>query len=455
MSLLIYSQNNAFLLCSWYLISAKARFGNQLDHLSQLSGDNIFASEPIQLVILSTMIEISYYELGKLYMEITKTISIKILTTAIVFSALFTGCSDDNKNSSSMNSLSPSNIIDPALAFAVDNKINAIMEKTGATAVTVAIAKHGIMKYEKAYGFKDAAKTSPLKTDALMRTASIVKPITAAAIRKLANDGALSLSDHAFCTGSNTPCWLPSTLLSPTTDPRVKDITIQQLIVHQGGRARTSDPSGREAQCKAVSAPCPPSRIDIVKYMMTLPLDYTPGSPGYFDGYSNFGYLVLGMIIEQASQTSYIQYVQNSLMKPLGISSDDFKAGESLPADHDKREPVYISKQMAPSVFNIGKDAPFAEEGFVAKNWLAVGSSISTARAMTLFASAYKLPHGEVLDKNATNDGNHFGGMDGSATIVRQLASGVSYSIFLNIAISGDEYRSLQRQLDEASKVIF
>ena len=388
-------------------------------------------------------------------MKITKNLPLTVLASAIFFSFIFTGCSDEQKNSSSMNSSPPSNTSDPKLGFAVDKQINDIMAKTGATAVTIAIAKNGVMKYEKAYGFKDAAKTRPLKTDALLRTASIVKPITAAAIRKLANDGVLSLSDHAFCTGSNAPCWLPSTLLSPTTDPRAKDITIQQLIVHQGGRARTSDPSGREAQCKAVSAPCPPSRIDIVKYMMTLPLDYTPGFPGALDGYSNFGYLVLGMIIEQASQTSYIQYVQNSLMKPLGISSDDFKAGESLPADHDKREPVYISKLMAPSVFNIGKEAPFAEEGFVAKNWLAVGSSISTARAMTLFASAYKLPHGEVLDKNATNDGKHFGGVDGSATIVRQLPSGVSYSIFLNIEISGDDYGSLQRQLDEASKLIF
>lgn len=388
-------------------------------------------------------------------MKITKTFSLTVLTGAIFFSVILTGCSDDKNISSSISSSSPSNTSDPMIGFALDNKINSIMAKTGATAVTVAIAKNGIMKYEKAYGFQDATKTIPLKSDALLRTASIVKPITAAAIRKLANDGVLSLSDHAFCTGSNAPCWLPSTLLSPTTDPRAKDITIQQLIDHQGGRIRTKDPFGGEALCKAVSAPCPPSRIDIVKYMMTLPLDYTPGSPGTLDGYSNFGYLVLGMIIEQASHTSYTQYVQNSLMKPLGISSDNFKGGESLPADHDKREPVYISTQMAPSVFNIGKDAPFAEEGFVAKNWLAVGSSISTARAMTLFASAYKLPHGEVLDKNATNDGNHFGGMDGSATIVRQLPSGVSYSIFLNIAIKGDEYGSLQRQLDEASKVIF
>lgn len=329
------------------------------------------------------------------------------------------------------------------------------MKKTGATAVTIAIAKHGVVKYEKAYGFKDAAKTLPLTTNTLMRTASIVKPVTAAAIRKLAKDGVLSLSDHAFCTGSNAPCWLPSTLLSPNTDPRTKDITIQQLIDHRGGRSRNRDAFGGEALCKAVSAPCPPSRVDIVKYMMTLPLDYTPGLPGNLDSYSNFGYLLLGMIIEQASQTSYIQYVQNSVMEPLGISIDDFKAGESLPADHDQREPVYISKQMAPSVFNIGKDAPFAEEGFVAKNWLAVGSSISTARAMALFASAYKLPHGEFLERAATNDGLHFGGVDGSATIVRQLSSGVSYSIFLNIAINGDEYQSLTKNLDEASILIF
>lgn len=400
-------------------------------------------------------------------MEITKKVSLIILSGVIFFSVLFTGCSDDKKNnssrssilmslhSSSMNSSSPSNISDPVLGLFVDSEINRLMEKTGATAVTIAFAKHGIMKYEKAYGFKDAKKTIPLKTDALLRTASIVKPITASAIRKLANDGVLSLSDHAFCTGSNAPCWLPSTLLSPTTDPRTKDITIQQLINHQGGRIRQKDAFGGEALCKALSAPCPPSRIDIVKYMLTLPLDYTPGFPGALDGYSNFGYLLLGMIIEQASQTSYTQYVQNSLMKPLGISNDDFKAGESLPADHDKREPVYISKIMAPSVFNIGHEAPFAEEGFVAKNWLAVGTSISTARAMALFASAYKLPHGEMLDKNTTNDGNHFGGVDGSATIVRQLPSGVSYSIFLNIAINGNDYLPLQKHLDEASKLIF
>lgn len=400
-------------------------------------------------------------------MKKTQLLSLKIFNSAIFISIILTGCSDDKKNSagsnsilpnahnSSMNSLAVSNTSDPILSFAVDNEINSIMRKTGATAVTIAIAKHGVMKYEKAYGFQDAQKTIPLKTDALMRTASIVKPITAAAIRKLANDGKLSLSDHAFCTGSNTPCWLPSTLLSPSTDPRAKDITIQQLIDHRGGRSRNHDPFGAEAQCKAVSAPCPPSRIDIVKYMMTLPLDYTPGSPGHLDGYSNFGYLILGMIIEQASQTSYTQYVQNSVMKPLGISSNDFKAGESLPSDHDQREPIYISKQMAPSVFNIGKAAPFAEEGFVAKNWLAVGSSVSTARAMALFASAYKLPHGEVLEKNTTNDGNHLGGLDGSATIVRQLPSGVGYSIFLNIAIGGDDYRSLQTHLDEASKLIF
>lgn len=363
--------------------------------------------------------------------------------------------SSPNLQTANIDNVPLSRISNPMLGFTVDNEVKMVMERTGATAVTVAFVKHRVIEYEKAYGFKDDAKSIPLKSDALMRTASIVKPITAAAIRKLANDGILQLSDHAFCTGSNTPCWLPSALLSSTTDPRVNNITIQQLIDHQGGRSRKNDPFGHEALCKKLSVPCPPSRVDIVKYVMTLPLDYTPGSPGSLDSYSNFGYLILGMIIEQASHTSYIHYVQNSLMNPLGVSNNDFKEGESLPADHDQREPMYISKQMSPSVFNIGNEAPFAEAGFNAKNWLAVGSSISTAKAMALFASVYKLPHGETLGENATNDGSHAGGLDGTATFVRQLPSGVSYSIFLNVAISSGDYASLEARLDEASKLIF
>lgn len=336
-----------------------------------------------------------------------------------------------SSNASSTTLSSSSSSTSDSLSLAVDNQVQSMMDATGASAVTIAIAKNGQIIYTKGYGYQDAAHTIPLQTDALMRTASIIKPVTAAAIRKLESNNKLALSDHAFCTGTNAPCWLPANLLSASTDPRVRDITIQQLIYHQGGRSRASDVFGREwAACRIYS--CPISTSNLVKIVLAEPLDYTPGEPGNLDSYSNFGYLVLGMIIEQASQVSYTEFVQNDIMAPLGVSANDFKAGKTRPQDRDPREPIYITSYNAQSAYTIGKVAPFADEGFVAENWKAVGTSITTARALALFASAYRLPNGQPLAPNETYMRNHWGLIDGTMTFLRQLPSGVSYAVLLN-----------------------
>lgn len=337
---------------------------------------------------------------------------------------------------------------------AIDTQVDSMMKKTGATAVTVAVMKNGILQYEQAYGFSDAAQKTPLKTTALMRTASIIKPVTAAAVRTLAAKSALSLSDHVYCTGSNAPCWLSANFLSDTTDPRIKDVTIQHLIDHQGGFTRDSDPQGGEyivwENCEQFH--CPATQEDIVRYMLAQPLDFTPGNkPDNLDGYSNFGYMVLGMIIEQASKMNYTRYVQTAIMAQMGIADSDFKAGRSLPKDHDPREPVYISTEDWPSAFTKDKIAPFAEEGAIAENWEAVGYSISTAKAMATFGAYYQIPFGEPLAKGATNNGAHWGSLDGGATFLRQLPSGVSYALFMNKSIEIMTYGDYQNQLDAAA----
>lgn len=336
----------------------------------------------------------------------------------------------------------------------LDKQINTMMEDTGATAVTVAVVKDGIVRYEQAYGFKDEAKTIALKSDALMRTASIVKPVTAAAIQKLAATSLLSLSDHVYCTGSNAPCWLPADLLSEQTDDRVKDITIQHLIEHTGGFTSDSDPLGSEyvalEDCETYH--CPATREDLVRYMMTQPLDFNPGEPGTLDSYSNYGYMVLGMIVELASKTTYENYVQTHIMAQLGIPASEFKAAKSRTIDHDPREPFYNFTRMWPSAYTKDKMAFLGEEGLVSENWVSVGQSISTARAMAIFASSYKIPHGEPL--NDTNHGAHWGGLDGTATFLRQLPSGVTYAVFMNKDIPDASYTGYQQRLDEITNII-
>lgn len=337
----------------------------------------------------------------------------------------------------------------------MDAKIEGIMKKQGTTAVTLAVYKNGQLKYERAYGYKDQAKTIALQNDALLRTASIVKPVTAAAIQKLAAQGYLALSDHAYCTGNNAPCWLSTDLLSEATDPRVKDISIQQLIEHKGGFTRDSDPLGGEylalEDCETFH--CPATQEDLVRYMMAAPLDFTPGEPGTLDSYSNYGYMVLGMIIEQASQMPYEHYVQTQIMAQLGIPATDFKAAKSKIVDHDLREPFYFFEEEWPSAYTKDKTSTLGEEGVVAENWVAVGFSISTANAMAKFASSYKIPNGEPMPNNTTNNGAHWGGIDGTASFLRQLPSGVSYALLMNKAIPFDTYMKYQQELDKIAEL--
>jgi len=378
-------------------------------------------------------------------------------------SSNFSSSTLKSSSSSSASSTSSAQMDIEKIRLGFDAEMQKVLRETDATAITIAVAKNGQLQYEQAYGFQDAAKTLLLKPNALMRTASIVKPITAAATRKLARDGKLALTDHVFCTGTNAPCWLDASLLSPTSDARIKNISIDNLLKHQGGWYRdiSGDPFNIEPEIRdALSLKDAPTRIDDIRYVLTKPLDYAPGNPdGIHDNYSNFGYMVLTLIIEQASHDTYLHYVQTEILAQLGIASSEFKAAQSKLENHDPREPIYSSTDMCPSVFTKGKEALCAEEGANVDNFIGVGMAITTAKTMALFAQAYALPDvsdslsaygisGEPLGQGKTHDGIHDGQLPGSATIVRQLPSGVSYAIFLNNLPEHFDFLSSLQRLD-------
>jgi CubicO group peptidase (beta-lactamase class C family) len=362
--------------------------------------------------------------------------------------------SSSSASNSSIASSSSSSSSQANLRSAVDTEIKIIMEKASATAVTLAIAKNGTIEYEQAYGFQDEAKTVPLKIDALMRAASIIKPVTAAAIRKLARDEKLSLSDRAFCNGSNAPCWLDAGLLTTTTDPQAKDITIDQLLTHTGGWYRDV-PHTPQNPSSANGSLVGASEMDFIRYNMSQPLDYTPGLPdGIHDNYSNFGYLLLSLVIEQATHVSYVQYVQADILSQLGISAADFNDGSLTSA---AREPFYIETNNCIGVPVDGKVGACINNGAAPTG---VGLTITTARAMALFAQAYKLPYaplnkltsfntiGEPLVQGTTHSGFQSGNITGTTTFLGQHASGRSYAVFVNINISADDYKLITQQLD-------
>lgn len=313
----------------------------------------------------------------------------------------------------------------------LDAVMTPFMAANGITAATVAVAKDGVMLADRGYGHRDSARQFPLPANAMFITASIVKPVTAAAIQKLARARKLALTDHVFCTGLNAPCWLARELQPAAPDIRVAGITIAQLLEHQGGWDAdiSADPLVAEfAIQQSLGLAAPPQQDDIIRFVMRQQLDFAPGTRA---AYSNFGYLLLGQIIEKASGSPYVQYVQENIMGPIGIPAADFEGMRSLLRDHHPREPNYITTLMAPSVFVPGTTVLALDGAVRAENWAASGLAISTAKAMTLFAAHYRIPDGVPL-AGAKNNGGFSGADPGVATVLRQLPSGVSYTVMMN-----------------------
>jgi CubicO group peptidase (beta-lactamase class C family) len=361
-----------------------------------------------------------------------------------------------------------------ALALEVDAFIQPYLNANGITGGTVAVMKDGQLLYEKGYGHQNLQATIPLRADALFSGASTVKPMTAAAINKLQTAGFLDVNDFVFCRVNNIAprrCWIPFGWVT-STDNRIESILIRDLISHRGGWDRGSqncrafigqtarangdaiqtvlrnsaapcDPLQHDALVKGdLSLTSPPTIEQTIRYFMGADLDYDPGFPSVNvrDRYSNFGYMLLGHIIERASGQSYNSYINSEILGPLGIAANDFKNGNSLLSQADPREPNYITNIQLPSVFGSGF-VNVRDGGVNAINWVATATSLMTASALARFASAFKIDtdafgvdgptNGQPL-AGARNDGFHGGDLPGSAALVRQLSSGITYAVLLN-----------------------
>src|SRR5882762_2994830 len=102
----------------------------------------------------------------------------------------------------------------------------------------------------------------------------------------------------------------------------------------------------------------PPARPDaIIRYMLRKPLDFNPGERY---AYSNFGYCVLGRLIEKISGQRYDDYVKDHVLRPLGITR--MQLGHTLPGERADGEVTYYEPEdkKKPAVVgeNIGQDVP-------------------------------------------------------------------------------------------------
>lgn len=269
----------------------------------------------------------------------------------------------------------------PELA-SFDRVLTTLMGKWGIPGGSIAVVKDGRLVLARGYGYADAERKEPVAPDALFRIASVSKPITAVAVLGLAEQGKLDLDARAFALLPNlTP---PS---GSTVDPRLDNITIRQLLSHLGGwdRDRSYDPMFRATQiAQALGTPAPASVESVIRFMRGQPLDFTPGERY---AYSNFGYAVLGRIIERVVGKPYGTYVRESVLRPMGITQ--MWVGRSLAQDRLPGEVRYYDGGgLTTSVFAAGTQVPVPYGGFNLEAMDAHGGWVASAVDLARFITA-------------------------------------------------------------------
>jgi CubicO group peptidase (beta-lactamase class C family) len=268
----------------------------------------------------------------------------------------------------------------PVAALAgFDQRIPAVMRQFGIPGATLAVVKDGRLVLARGYGWADSVARRQVQLEDRFRIASVSKPVTAVATMRLVEQGRLSLDAPAFALLPDLPA--PA---GTSPDPRLASVTVRDLLQHSGGwnSGVSGDPQFQNIQiAAALGITGPASASDIIRYMRGRPLDFTPGT-GY--AYSNFGYNVLGRIIERVSGQPYEAYVR-SVLAPAGITR--MVLGRSRPGDRMADEPVYYDRFSTTSVFPGGGPVRSPDGGFSVEAFDAHGGWIASAVDLARFTT--------------------------------------------------------------------
>jgi N-acyl-D-amino-acid deacylase len=288
---------------------------------------------------------------------------------------------------------------DPAVTGieVVDQTVAAIMSKYHLPGGQLSIAKNGRLVLSRGYGYADVERSEPVTRNSLFRIASLSKAFTAVAALKLIEEGKLHLDDRAF--------QILSSLLPPknaTIDPRLYLITVRHLLQHEAGWSRADAmelPQSRMAAA-TLGEKDPPSCEAIIRYQMSLPLDFAPGTKS---SYSNFGFCVVGRIIEQVSRSNYQDYVKSAVLTPAGVTR--MRVGGTKPSERASAEVQYYAQPgapLAPSVFPGEGYVPSAYGGFYLNSAIAAAGWIASTDDLIRFIASIDGQRAPALLKTET-----------------------------------------------------
>ncbi len=301
--------------------------------------------------------------------------------------------------------------------------------------MSLAISRNGRFVYDHAGGMADRQHMSQAQQNSLFRIADLSKPITAVTIFSLVEQGRLNLTDKIF----GLQGILGTKYGKPPYKIYVAEITVDQLLTHSAGgwAADNNDPMLHNNGWDQTKL--------IAETIGNVPLTSQPGTQWIF---SNFGYCILGRVIEQVTGQQYAAYIQTNILARCGIN--DMQIARNSEHNRAANEVVYIG-QYSEDPYKINITRMDSTCGWIASstqliqflNHVGGAPGIpallkpETLRTMTTPAAAY--PQGEaryargwMVSSNGAGSWWHSGSLPGSSSLMVHNADGVCSAALCN-----------------------
>jgi D-alanyl-D-alanine carboxypeptidase len=233
----------------------------------------------------------------------------------------------------------------PDSILGVDSVVVPFMVNYHIPGLSLAVAKDGKLIYAKGYGYADLSTKEEVTKNSLFRIGQISQTITAIAVMRLIQEGRLSLEEKVF--GENGI--LGKKYGTVPYASGITEITVNELLHHTCGGWSGRDDYINDPRFRDTSI----SREQLLNWTLeNVPLRNKPGTQY---GFSNFGYFVLGRVIEKVTGQSYFEFVKDSILRLTGISDMQLTGG----FDNKKKNEVTNYKDLTFPQYNGELDEEF------------------------------------------------------------------------------------------------
>lgn len=172
----------------------------------------------------------------------------------------------------------------------LEKDIPDLMQKADVPGMSAALIRNGKLVWTRGFGVKNVETREMVTNDTIFEAASLSKVVAAYGVLKLVDEGKLDLDvPLSKYLGNN---------YDVGDDPRLNLITARRVLSHTSGF-----PNWRQNGSK------------------TLPINFTPGEKF---GYSGEGFVYLSKVVERITNMSFEDYMQKTVLIPLGMTSSSF-----------------------------------------------------------------------------------------------------------------------------------